>query len=270
MTKQTNPEALPSFKLEQEVDNITSFIKSVFEKTDKSMAVVGLSGGIDSATCLSLTVKALGVSRVLVYTLPSLQSATVDTDDVHRLCEFLEIGPTQVKEINISALQATYLQTLKLYTDDAHLSDGRIGNIAARIRMTILMDQANLHDGLVVGTENKSEHLLGYFTRFGDEASDLEPLRHLYKTQVFALAAHLGVPQEIIKKAPSANLWEDQTDEVELGFSYEQADPVLWQMADKGKSKEEIIKLGYEKELVEKVIGVVRSNSFKHIVPHKL
>jgi len=141
--------------------------------------------------------------------------------------------------------------------------------MAARVRMVVLYDQAKLENALVVGTENYSEQMLGYFTRFGDEASDIEPIRHLYKTQVYELAKHLGVPQEIVVKEPSADLWRGQTDEGELGFSYAQADPILAMFAQ-GKSSEDMIKAGCDKKLVEAVLNQVRANNFKHKVPHKV
>ncbi|MBI2190192.1 MAG: NAD(+) synthase, partial [Candidatus Levybacteria bacterium] len=109
----------------------------------------------------------------------------------------------------------------------------RLGNIMARVRMILLYDLAKKHQALVCGTENRSEYHLGYFTRFGDEASDFEPIRHLYKTQVYQLASYLGVPKTVIDKKPTAGLWAEQTDEGEFGFSYKEADPVLYLYFDK-------------------------------------
>ena len=141
----------------------------------------------------------------------------------------------------------------------------RLGNIMARVRMIMLFDFAKKVNGLVCGTENKSEHLLGYFTRYGDEASDLEPIQHLFKTQVFELAKYLGVPDSIIKKTPSANLWEGQTDEEEFGFTYKEADEVLSEVreykgmigGDKGKIREIIMER-------------VKRNKFKQEVPYTI
>jgi len=144
----------------------------------------------------------------------------------------------------------------------------RKGNVIARIRMIILYDLARKLNALVCGTENKSEHLLGYFTRFGDEASDFEPIRHLYKTQVYEIARYLGVPKSIIEKNPSANLWTNQTDEDEFGFSYQEADQVLHLYFDKKLSIDEIEKQGLGN--TNKIIDFAKKNSYKHKVPYAI
>jgi NAD+ synthase len=144
----------------------------------------------------------------------------------------------------------------------------RKGNVMARVRMIILYDIAKKNKALVCGTENRSECLLGYFTRFGDEASDIEPIKHLYKTQVYELAKHLNVPQSIIQKAPSANLWEGQTDESQFNFTYAEADPVLFLYFDKKISVQEIEKQGFKN--ANKIIEFTKKNSFKHNVPYSL
>jgi NAD+ synthase len=138
----------------------------------------------------------------------------------------------------------------------------------ARVRMVVLYDFAKKLKGLVCGTENRSEYCLGYFTRFGDEASDIEPLQHLYKTQVYELAKYLGVPQNIIDKQPSANLWGNQTDENELGFSYGEADPVLYLYFDKKIPIEDIEKQGFGN--AKKIIDYAEKNSYKHNAPYAL
>jgi len=138
----------------------------------------------------------------------------------------------------------------------------------ARTRMIILFDQAKRHEALVCGTENKSEHLLGYFTRFGDSASDIEPITHLYKTQVYQLAKYLKIPEEIIQTQPTAGLWENQTDEGEFGFTYEEADQVLYLFHDRNKSLNEIINLGFKN--TEKIIKRVKQNEFKRKTPYTI
>jgi NAD+ synthase len=146
-----------------------------------------------------------------------------------------------------------------------------LGNIMARVRMILLYDLAKKRQALVCGTENKSEHLLGYFTRYGDEASDFEPIKHLYKTQVYQLAKALGVPNEIIQSPPSAGLWLGQTDEKQFGFSYYQADQILFLYLEKGLSLPVIVKkTGVEKRIVEKVISWYKTNDFKHRIPYSL
>ncbi len=139
-----------------------------------------------------------------------------------------------------------------------------------RMRMILLYDLSKKYNALVLGTENKTEHLLGYFTRFGDEASDIEPLQNLYKTQVKQLASYLGVPEEIIKKPPTAGMWQGQTDEGEFGFTYEEADQILSLWHDKKADREVIIKAGFSPDTVDKVIKRVTDNSFKHNLPYTL
>jgi len=132
------------------------------------------------------------------------------------------------------------------------------------MRMILLFDLAKKYKALVLGTENKTEHLLGYFTRFGDSASDIEPIRHLYKTQVRKLAKYLKIPEKIIKKTPTAGLWQGQTDEREFGFSYGEADQILLLYLDQKKNVEEIVNKGIKLEQVEKVVKRLKANEFKH------
>jgi NAD+ synthase len=143
----------------------------------------------------------------------------------------------------------------------------RKGNLMARARMMILYDNAKKRKALVMGTENKSEYLLGYFTRFGDEASDIEPLRNLFKTQMYDLAKYLGVPEVILTKKPTAGLWEGQTDEGEFGFTYKEADEILSLSFDEKKSVDEIVAAGFSKDIVDRVLSRVRGNDFKHRLP---
>ena len=264
---------LPAIKPQEEESRITGFIRDTFKQAGKTTAVVAVSGGVDSATSLALTARALGPDHVHALLLPSNESSEQNTADSTLLAEFLKIPGRNVHEIGIGSLQDITKQVLSLYTNtlqDPSLTTARTGNIAARLRMLILYDQAAAHDALVVGTENLSEHYLGYFTRFGDEASDAEPIKHLFKTQVYALAAALQIPQAIIKKAPSAGLWADQTDEAELCFSYEQADPILYFHFEKGKKKQELLKLGFDENLIEKVLDHCDRVAFKHSVPYHL
>ena len=134
--------------------------------------------------------------------------------------------------------------------------------------MILLFDLAKRENALVLGTENKTEHLLGYFTRFGDEASDVEPIRNLYKTQVRQLAPYLGIPKKIIEKTPTAGMWAGQTDEGEFGFTYEDADKILTLYREQKKTAEEIGKEGLKKDVIEKVLGRMKVNEFKHRLPY--
>lgn len=226
---------MPTFDPKKTADELTLFIKKVFKNAGFTKAVIGVSGGVDSATSEALCVRALGRANVLSYFLP-----------------FEKIKPIVDQFI----------------TFDPSMDKLRRGNIMARVRMIILFDAAKKHRALVVGTENKSERLLGYFTRFGDSASDIEPLADLYKTQVFELAKHLGIPQEIIDKAPTAGLWEGQTDEGEFGFTYKEADEILYQLYDQKKSIKEMFASGFDRAVVEKVKVRVDQNSFKHNLPY--
>ena len=184
--------------------------------------------------------------------------------DADLIIDKLGIHSNNKIQISISPVLEKALQTLDIKKESKHFNI-RKGNLAARIRMMLLYDTAKKKNLLVCGTENRSEHLLGYYTRFGDEASDLEPIKHLYKTQVYKLAEYLDIPQSIIDKKPSAGLWPGQTDSDELGFTYQEADPVLHLYFDKNIPIE---KIGLPKN--EKIIKWVEKNKFKTKVPYSL
>ena len=245
---------------DKEEEKIISFIKETFNKQKIIRAVIGVSGGVDSATSLSLLSKAISLENISVLYLPYFDSST---DDLDEMISSVGLDDNQLFNISIE-------ETVDALSDELEVPDEdlvRKGNIMARIRMIALYDFAKKNNALVVGTENKSEYLLGYFTRFGDEASDIEPIRHLYKTQVIELARHLGLPNQIINKAPSANLWEDQTDESEFGFSYAEADPVLYRFFDKN---EPIGTIEKEYKNAHRIIDFAKKNSYKHLVPYHL
>lgn len=245
---------------DKEEKKIISFIKETFDKQKIIRAVIGVSGGVDSATSLSLLSKAISLENISVLYLPYFDSST---DDLDEMISSVGLQDNQLFNISIE-------ETVDALSDELEVPDEdlvRKGNIMARIRMIALYDFAKKNNALVVGTENRSEYLLGYFTRFGDEASDIEPIQHLYKTQVYELAKYLRLPNSITEKAPSANLWEDQTDESEFGFSYAEADPVLYLYFDKEKTIEEI-----EKDFpnARRIIDFAKKNSYKHLVPYHL
>jgi len=246
---------------------IISFLKDIFTRTGKSTAVIGLSGGIDSAVSFALTIKALGPQNIHAYHLPSKTTNFQHLKDLQLLTSDLRLKTSHFHLIPINSIIQKSWRIIKHATPEESMrppsgvSKLRLANLAARIRMMILFDQAKKHDALVIGTENKSETMLGYFTRFGDQASDLEPIAHLFKTQVIDLAKHLDLPTSIINKPPSADLWPGQTDAAELGFSYTAADPVLMQLAA-GELP--------EGELAEKVISTVNKNAFKQHVPYTI
>lgn len=246
-------------------DEITSFIQKILKMTGFNKVVIGLSGGIDSGTVCYLLVKALGGENVFPVILPHHTLQMHHKDDARYVVERLEIPKKNVYEIDIKKAVDD------IASHDMNIDQTRKGNIMSRTRMIYLYDIAKKHKALVAGTENKTEYLLGYFTRFGDEASDFEPIRHLYKTEVFRLAQlHLGVPEALLVKSPTAGLWEKQTDEEEFGFSYHDADQILYLSFDQKKTKQEIIRNGFESHVVEKVLQKVTRNSFKHVTPYIL
>ncbi len=247
------------------VDTIVTFISRVFRKNKKTKAVIGLSGGIDSALSLQLLTHAIGPDNILPFSLPLEPE---QNPNVNLLLKQLAIPVNRLRIIPIR----TFIVPITRHThknSQSSLTDKiRYGNIAARIRMILLFDFAKKHNALVCGTENKSEHLLGYYTRFGDGASDLEPIMHLYKTQVYQLAEFLHIPNAIITQPPTAGLWQNQTDENELGFSYEEADRGLDLHLKQHKNNRQIKLKGYPN--AAKIIQIYKKNKFKSMVPYRI
>lgn len=198
-------------------DAIASWIAGQITAAGQTGAVVGLSGGIDSAVVSGLCVRAVGKENVLGIIMPS-HSSRQDVDDARLIADTWGIPTT---EIDLSDLYGRFIQTLPTGTDLAN------ANIKPRLRMITLYHHANTLGRLVVGTGNKSEAMIGYFTKYGDGGVDLLPIASLYKHQVRDLARQIGVPEPIITKPPSAGLWAGQTDEEEMGLSYEQLDRAL-------------------------------------------
>lgn len=242
-------------------DQIVEFIRQQHQRSQKQVGVIAVSGGIDSALSLTCLVNALGKEQVFALLLPY---GDQDMSDARLIVEHHQLPSSQVAEINIQPIVDAAAQQLGLGKTEVM----RLGNLKARARMLCVYDWAKKHDALVCGTENKSEHYLGYFTRFGDAASDIEPICQLYKTQVRQLVEFLELPQVFLDKAPSAGLWLGQTDEEEMGFTYHQADQVLHQLIDQHQPSHQIKITGFSSEVVQKVVTQVEKMRFKREVPY--
>jgi len=247
-----------------EEKKITSFISDVLKTQGFDNVIIGLSGGIDSALSLSLVRKVVDPKNIFVAHLYYFKS------QINSLLPFLKKANIPQKNIYNISIKNVVGQTAKAagLTKNSKDYQTRLGNMMARTRMILLYDLAKKHQGLVCGTENKSELFLGYFTRFGDEASDFEPIQHLYKTQVYQLAKHLNIPEKIISQAPSAGLYDNQTDEKDFGFSYEEADKVLDIYLNNKKSVSKTILKNFPN--AQKIFDWVNKNSFKHHLPHTI
>jgi len=246
-------------------DKITAWIRKTMQTAGFTKLVIGVSGGVDSALSAVLAVRALGKENIYPVLLPYGELHNHSVIDAKELVGELEILKEQMFVIDIKPAVDTIWST-----SISHLSTQesvRRGNIMARVRMIYLFDLAKKLRALVCGTENKTEHYLGYFTRYGDSASDIEPIQGLYKTQVWEMAKYLKIPGNIITKAPTAGLWEEQTDEQELGFTYKDADMVLYYYIDQKLPADRITSKGIAKEIVTKVLERVSRNDFKLIVP---
>ncbi|MDD2921598.1 MAG: NAD+ synthase [Anaerolineales bacterium] len=237
---------------------LTGFIKSEITRVGISRAVVGLSGGLDSALSCALAAEALGAENVLAVRMPYKASSQDSLDHAQLLIDQLGV---QGKTIEITNMVEP------LFKLDPEISKMRMGNIMARERMIVLYDQSEAFKGLVVGTSNKTEILLGYSTLFGDSANALNPIGDLYKTQIRQLARAMNIPAPIIDKPPSADLWEGQTDEKELGFTYEDVDKLLYLLVDQRYSPQEAAEAGFDETFVETVVRRVRRNQFKRTPP---
>lgn len=248
---------------EEEKQKIVSFLKDTFAKQGIEHAVMGLSGGIDSTVSFFLLKEVLPPENIHVTHMYYFQPVF---SDVLPTVKAAGIPEENIKIVSIKDAVDAAAQINQVGSSDEDKI--RLGNIAARMRMIVLFDLAKKHKAMVVGTENKSENLLSYFTRFGDQASDIEPIEHLYKTQIYQLAKHLGVPDAVIGQNPSAGLWAGQTDEGEFGFSYEEADQVLYLATEKNTPAEEIVKQGFQN--AEKILRWREKNLFKHQTPYTL
>jgi NAD+ synthase len=241
---------------------ISDFIRNVLGAAERHKLVIALSGGIDSSVSCVLGVHAIGPENVLPVILPYGSLNEKDRHDALLVVEQLRIPRENVATIDIQPAVDTIVQQVQ----DADRV--RRGNVMARVRMIYVYDLAKKHTALVLGTENKTEYFLGYFTRYGDEASDIEPIRNLYKTQVQQMGQYFQLPASILNKAPSAGLWSNQADEQEFGFSYADVDKVLYYHFDQHVPLVEVEeKYEIPRSVIESVMTWVRANDFKHHVP---
>ncbi len=237
---------------------IGEFIRGQLRQAGFERAVLGLSGGIDSALVAFLTAEAIGAERLLCVLMPYRTSSPASRGDAEEVVR--RLGSAS-EVVDISPMVDGF------YGPESDASALRRGNFMARMRMAVLYDRSVTWGGLVVGTGNKTESLIGYTTVFGDAASAFNPIGDLYKSQVRQLAAAIGVPDAIIRKAPSADLWPGQTDETEAGFSYPELDRLLFWRIDKRRSIDEVVALGFPREMVERVDRMVAGAEFKRQVP---
>ncbi|RPH93716.1 NAD+ synthase [candidate division KSB1 bacterium] len=235
------------------IDSLCAWLHSQLEKTGRSEFVLGLSGGLDSAVAAYLAVQAVGHDALQCIIMPYRTSSPQSLADAKLVADTLGV---RHRVVDISAMADGFEAQV---TD---LTPLRRGNLCARLRMMILFDQAHAR-GLVLGTSNKTEILLGYGTLHGDAAWSLNPLGDLYKTDVRFIARHIGVPVQIIEKIPTADLWDGQTDEGELGFLYADMDRVLVKIVDEKKSRREVLAEGANPKLVERVVSLIRGSAFK-------
>jgi NAD+ synthase len=234
------------------------FVQEELHTSGFTEACIALSGGLDSALVLKLAVDALGADHVHAIFLPYRASSDESRRDSHTMFEFCGI-PWQ--ELDISGMADAYLAL------QPGIDRLRTGNLLARLRMAVIFDQSKKENALVVGTSNKSELLVGYSTWYGDMACAVMPIGDLYKTQVRSLARHIGLPQQVIAKPPSADLWAGQTDEGEIGVSYETLDQILYLLVDQRCSSVEVNSEGFELDLVHRVERNILASQFKRVPP---
>lgn len=237
---------------------LIEFIQTEIQRAGFEKAVIGVSGGVDSALSCVLTARALGPENVLALFLPY---ATTSAESRQHAQAIIESTGVKSETLPITPMVEPLLTNIP---EDEQV---RRGNIMARMRMIVLYDRSVSFNGLVIGTGNKTEILLGYTTLYGDSACAINPLGDLYKTQVRQLARALTIPAEIIEKPPSADLWSGQTDEGELGFTYEEVDRLLVLLVDNRYDVEACVGAGFKRKFVETILERIRLNQFKRLMP---
>lgn len=248
-----------------EKKKILNFIKNTLSNTGIKNVVLGISGGIDSTVVFYLLKECLPPENIFIAHLYYKES---HFSKIEKILNDFKIPSSNISLFSIEQIVEKFTNSLKFKNNNKDVDKLRIGNICARIRMTILYDLSKKYTGLVCGTENRSEYLLGYYTRFGDQAADMELIQHLYKTQIIQLAKHLNISEQIITQKPTAGLWTGQTDEGEFGFTYQEADQVLELYFEQKKTLEEIIKMGLKN--AKKILDFAKKNEFKKKTPYSL
>ncbi|MCT7404684.1 NAD+ synthase [Aliarcobacter cryaerophilus] len=243
-------------KIKNIKQNLMSFLKEEVLKTGLKKVTLGLSGGLDSAV-VAVLCKEVFDDNLNCVLMPSQYSSKASVEDAVELCKKFDI---KHEIVSIEPMLSAYLKNM----DENSL---RIGNFSARLRMSVLYDISARENSLVVGTSNKSELLLGYGTIFGDLACAINPIGDIYKSDLFELAKYLGVNDNILKKAPSADFYEGQSDEADLGYSYSKIDSLLKKMIDENRNKDELLALGFEDEFIETIKKRVKINEFKRRLP---
>ena len=256
-----DPAPLPQIDAAQAVEVISGFIGSQMAQTGFSRLVVGLSGGVDSATTAFLAVRAAGADNVLGVRMPYRTSSPESEADALAVVEALGC---RSELVDISPMVEPMLA---LIDGDEAATRVRRGNVMARQRMIVLYDRSAAFDALVIGTSNKTEALLGYGTLWGDMAAAIQPIGDLYKSQLREVAECLGVPERILAKPPSADLWPGQTDETELGATYDDLDRILYALVDRRWSQDRCVRAGLDAGLVARVAATVARMEFKRQVP---
>jgi NAD+ synthase len=250
---------------------LTIFIHEEVRRTGFSKAIIGLSGGVDSALSTYLSVRALGAENVHAMMMPYRTSSPESLSDAQAVVNDLGISS---ETFDISPAADTFFDSSDSGTSNSPLAirhspltQVRRGNIMARLRMIALYDRSQAMNALVIGTSNKTESLLGYTTMYGDNASAINPLGDLYKTQVWQLAKYLGVPEQIVSKPPSADLWPGQTDESELGVTYHEVDELLFYMIDLRERDDALVKRGFPIEQIHRIRNTVQRTQYKRRLP---
>lgn len=239
---------------------LADFLRKEFDSRGFTKGVIGLSGGIDSAVSAYISTEALGKENMHFVLMPYKTSSKESITDAMEVVNALGVSHSLVE---ITPMADAYFDS---YCPEG-ISDIRKGNIMARMRMVVLYDFSAKLNALVIGTGNKTEILLGYTTLFGDSACAVNPVGDLYKTQLRSLARYLSVPETILKKKPSADLWKDQTDEGEMGFTYEEADKYFYYKYETKLSDDLLIKAGFSEQFINKVESMVGKNKFKSELP---